>query len=538
LGELPTPLPPPATDLRVLADRYRLEDRLAAGGMADVWLATDAVLDRRVAVKILKPSLATDPGLVERFRREAIAAARLSHPSIVAVYDTVSEPGCEAVVMELIHGRTLRACLDAETRLSVANTVHIGVAVADALTVAHRARIIHRDIKPGNILIDDEGRVLLTDFGIAKALSEPIDQTRDDVMLGTAKYLSPEQVLGLPVDSRSDLYSLGVVLFECLAGQPPFVGESDAQTAMARLQRDPVPLRKLRPGVPRQLDDLVMQLLSRDADDRPRNAALLRDALARIAPTDEDADVTTVVPREVPAAAARRGSGVDGTDPTDPGGFVVPPRGRRFRGPIAVVCAIALGVGISGALLAQTGPGARLLQSAKEAITGDNPPAKAAATPTTVASAPPTIASAAEFDPPPLGDGHENPAELPNLVDHNPQTTWSTVCYTERNMAPKPGVGLVFQLSGPASGHALSVQSPTTGGWGASVYVSSTSPASLADWGAPVSGQSDLPPGEVRFGLGNSSGRYVLLFITELGDAAAPCTQRPWQLRISEVSIS
>src|SRR4051794_25190429 len=222
--------------------------------MAEVWVATDIVLDRQVAVKMLKPALAADTRLVERFRREAVAVARLSHPSIVAVFDTVHDGDVEAVVMELVPGETLRQHLDRVGRLPIGETISIGIAIADALTEAHRARIVHRDIKPGNVLLDPEGRVLLTDFGIAKALQQTDDITSDDLLMGTAKYLSPEQVLGLPVDSRADLYSLGIVLYECLSGQPPFQADTDAATAMARLQRDPVPVRKLRPGVPRALD--------------------------------------------------------------------------------------------------------------------------------------------------------------------------------------------------------------------------------------------------------------------------------------------
>jgi len=221
--------------MRTLAGRYRLERCLAVGGMAEVWVATDVVLDRQVAVKMLKPSLASDPRLVERFRREAVAVARLSHPSIVAVFDTVADGDIEAVVMELVPGETLRQRLDTTGRLPVAFSIQIGIAVADALTAAHRSRIVHRDIKPGNVLLDPEGRILLTDFGIAKALQQTDDMTTDDVLMGTAKYLSPEQVLGLPVDSRADLYSLGVLLYECLAGQPPFVADTQAATAMARL---------------------------------------------------------------------------------------------------------------------------------------------------------------------------------------------------------------------------------------------------------------------------------------------------------------
>ena len=235
----------------MLAGRYRLERRLAQGGMAEVWLATDLSLDRKVALKWLKPSLATDPVVAERFRREAIAVAGLTHPNIVAVHDVFEDGGRQAVVMQLVDGKSLRQLLDVQTRLSPELTIHIGTCVAAALDAAHRAGFVHRDVKPGNILVTPDGRVLLTDFGIAKGLDASGDDlTSDNVMMGTAKYLSPEQVRGRKLDGRADLYSLGLVLYECLAGRVPFLGETDADTALARLQRDPTDLARLRPTLP------------------------------------------------------------------------------------------------------------------------------------------------------------------------------------------------------------------------------------------------------------------------------------------------
>ena len=224
----------------VIAQRYELQRQLAQGGMAEVWLAVDLTLDRKVAVKWLKPNLATDQVVTERFRREAIAAASLNHPNIVAVHDVFAQDGRQAVVMQLVEGKSLRQLLDTQKRLSPELTCHIGTCVALALDHAHEAGFVHRDVKPGNIMITSDGRVLLTDFGIAKGLQSPdADLTSDNIMMGTAKYLSPEQVRGKKLDGRADLYSLGLVLYECLAGRVPFLGETDADTALARLQRDP-----------------------------------------------------------------------------------------------------------------------------------------------------------------------------------------------------------------------------------------------------------------------------------------------------------
>ncbi len=187
--------------------------------MAEVWQAGDEVLGRHVAVKILHPHLAADQAFVARFRTEAIAAARLHHPSIVAIYDTCHEDGLEAIVMELVRGTTLRDQLDGRSMLAYAEVVHVGAEVADALAAAHRAGLVHRDIKPANILLCADERVMVTDFGIAK-IRDDTDHTQTGTMLGTVKYLAPEQVRSEPVDGRTDIYSLGVVLFECACARP------------------------------------------------------------------------------------------------------------------------------------------------------------------------------------------------------------------------------------------------------------------------------------------------------------------------------
>ena len=209
----------------LLAGRYRFERRIAVGGMAEVWEAVDQVLDRPVAIKVLHPHLAGDQAFVERFRREAIAAARLTHPSIVAIYDTHSSEGEEAIVMELVRGMSLREHLDDNGSLTAPEAVTIGVRVAEALATAHRAGLVHRDIKPANILLCEDERVMVADFGIAKLTDA--DHTTEGTVLGTAKYLAPEQVSGTTVDARTDLYSLGIVLYEMVCGRVPFSGDTD-----------------------------------------------------------------------------------------------------------------------------------------------------------------------------------------------------------------------------------------------------------------------------------------------------------------------
>src|ERR671910_726960 len=239
--------------------------------MARVWLGTDEVLRRSIAVKVLHQHLADDDKFVARFRHEAIAVARLSHPSIVNVYDTCSDDGIEAIVMELVRGRTLRQRLD-EGAVDPWSAANIAAQVAGALSVAHAAGLVHRDIKPANILLSEDGRVKVGDFGIAKA-AESADLTQDGSFLGTAKYLAPEQVEGKPVDGRTDLYGLGVVLYEMLCGRVPFEADTSSATALARLHSDPQRPRLVKPGIPRELESITMRLLARSPDARYRAAA-------------------------------------------------------------------------------------------------------------------------------------------------------------------------------------------------------------------------------------------------------------------------
>ena len=254
----------------LIGARYRLEKRIGQGGMAEVWLANDISLSRKVAVKMMKAQHNNDPIVVERFRREAQAVGNLSHPNIVTVYDVVENDGQQAVIMEYVEGMTLREVLDQKTRLSPSLTIHIGMAIASALDAAHASGIVHRDIKPGNILLTQTGRVMLADFGIAKAVNATeADLTNQNIMMGTAKYLSPEQVRGKPLDVRADIYSLGLVLYECLAGRVPFSGESDVETALARVQREPTNLLKKRPNLPPPLTNFIHLMLQRDPERRP-----------------------------------------------------------------------------------------------------------------------------------------------------------------------------------------------------------------------------------------------------------------------------
>ena len=264
-----------------LRGRYELQRPIASGGMAQVWLGVDHENAEHVAVKVLHPHLATDAAFVERFRREAAAAASLDHRSIVTIHEAISEGSLEAIVMELIEGLTLRQVLDQVTMMPAVDVVHFAAEIAAALDTAHQAGIVHRDIKPANIMICPDKRVMVTDFGIAKAANDA-DLTQTGTLLGTAKYLAPEQVSGDPMDPRSDLYALGVVMFEALTGQVPFKENTDAATALARLTKEPPTVRSFRPNVSNELDGIVARLMHRDPNRRYTRASALEDALRAV----------------------------------------------------------------------------------------------------------------------------------------------------------------------------------------------------------------------------------------------------------------
>jgi len=269
---------PPAT--RVFANRYELGEEIGHGGMAEVYLAHDRLLDRRVAVKVLSPQFASDPTNVERFRREARAAAGLNHPHIVGVYDWGEEDDTSFIVMEYVPGQTLREILQTYGRLGPMDAARIGADIADALSFAHAHGVVHRDVKPGNVLVTPQGQVKVTDFGIARAeTSEPL--TKTGAVLGTATYFSPEQAQGFPLDGRSDVYALGVVLYEMLTGVAPFTASSPVSVAYKHVRETPAPPSSLVPDLPGAMDRIVLTAMAKDVDERYPSAQDLRADLLR-----------------------------------------------------------------------------------------------------------------------------------------------------------------------------------------------------------------------------------------------------------------
>ena len=257
---------------QVFNDRYEVLRRIARGGMAEVFLARDLLLDRPVALKVLFREFAVDPSFVERFRREAQSAANLSHPNIVGVYDSGESSGTYFIVMEYIEGRSLAQIIRDDGPLSPDRAADIATDVASALGFAHRNGVVHRDVKPGNVLISPSGQVKVTDFGIARAVSTQENLTQTGTVMGTATYFSPEQARGEPVDPRSDVYSLGIVLYEMLTGQPPFAGDSPVAVAYKHVQETPVPPRQLDPSLPGSLEAVTLKALAKNPANRYASA--------------------------------------------------------------------------------------------------------------------------------------------------------------------------------------------------------------------------------------------------------------------------
>jgi serine/threonine-protein kinase len=485
--------------LERLADRYQLQEPIAAGGAAVVWRAFDEVLSRTVAIKLLHPHLAGDPRTVERFRQESINAARLAHPNVVAIYDTGQEGDVVYLVMEHVDGPSLREILAERGALDPDQVAALGEQVAAALGEAHAQGLVHRDVKPANILLNGDGVAKVTDFGIAKALSAGESEiTAPGTMVGTAAYVAPEQFAGTGgVDPRADVYALGVVLHEALTGQRAFQGDTAVATAAARTQRELLAPRQVRADVPRALDDIVVRATRIDPADRPRDGAAMAAALAPL---------VRQRPSETTVLLLDRHTGGPVAPPVRPGGLLEAPTkfvtGRRPL--VWVLTAFAAGLIVAlGLVNAFDDPGPA------------TPPAAS------IEAAPSAeIFAVSDFDP--HGGDRENPELAANLLDRDPATGWRTDVYPAplRELG-LPGVGVWLDLGAPSTIQRVRIDVRTPGAT-FELLTRSAAPGESdteADWRQVGRVVDAGPVAEVE--LDDVRARWWLLWFTELASTDA-----------------
>jgi eukaryotic-like serine/threonine-protein kinase len=468
----------------VLSGRYRLESKLGSGGMSTVYLARDETLQRWVAVKVMHREMSDQPDQLERFRREARAVAQLSHPNVVAVIDAGEDGGHPYIVFEYVEGETLKQRIDRLGRLPVIESAAYGIEVGRGLAAAHAHRLIHRDVKPQNVLIDPEGRAKVTDFGIARSL-ESDGLTKTGRVLGTTDYVAPEQAMGQAVDARCDVYSLGVLLYEMLTGEVPFQADTLVGVAMKHVNEEMPDVQERCPGISSALAAVIERATAKEPKRRyPEMTALL-------------ADLEGALEVEVARGGSAQGEATNVLAAIPARRRLLTPRRASATGAVLVlagVLAALLIAALTGSDDSGTGGGA-LLGGAIE------------------------LTEAQAFDPPP-GDGEEHDSEASLAIDSNPDTTWTTETY---NVSPviadavsKPGVGLIVDAGEPVTGRNLTIRSDT-GGWRMEVYGAAFGPpTTLQGWGSPIGEASNMSTEQTVELTATDPSRYYLLWITEV----------------------
>jgi eukaryotic-like serine/threonine-protein kinase len=476
-----------------LSGRYRLDAQVGAGGMSTVYRAFDTVLERQVAIKLMHREIASDSDQLERFRREARAVAQLNHPHVVGVIDAGEDDGAPYIVFEYVEGETLKDRIRRHGRLPVVEAIAYAIEIARALGAAHDHRIVHRDVKPQNVLIDEEGTAKVTDFGIARSLTEE-GLTADGRVLGTTDYVSPEQALGQDVGPQSDIYSLGIVLFEMLTGDVPFHGENQVAVAMKHVREELPDVQIRRPEVSSALAAIVDRATARELDRRYATDQELiddlEDALSiETARTGQATGEATAVIRTLPSSARRR----------------LPLRlrhGIRF-----LVLLLLLGAAVSVALIVLA---AGRTERGAQGSANIKPPPNTDLKPFSLKQS-----NAKDYDPE-GGDG-EHPDEVKQAIDGETGTTWSTENYEGGTLNNKSGVGIYVIADPSVAARAMQILTPTKG-WTGAVYVapSGSPPSSISGWQklaaikrAKSSTRVDLDTAHNRF-------RYYLVWITKL----------------------
>jgi hypothetical protein len=503
--------------------------------MSAVWLARDDVLDRDVAVKMLHIRRLESAEAVERFEREARTLASLTHPGIVTVIDRGDDHGRPFIVFEYVRGRDLRERIADEGRLPLADVLSIGEQIADALAYAHARGVIHRDVKPHNILLTPDGQPKLTDFGIARVLEEP-GLTIEGRVLGTGDYLAPEQAAGEPIDARADVYALGVLLYHALCGDVPFHADSYVETARLHAQA-PIPsVRDVRADAPVELAEIVARALAKRPDDRFPDSAAMRDELHEVSlqlhEHSSDTSEFDRTPRE-PLPIARPA----GVRPVAPIGELPsipspPRRGLRIASIALLILVLAAGAALAAYLVHVHGSGTGT--SVTEQTGGPTTQLVGTAPSTAQAAAlvPVKLAVATSYDP--EGDQTESQYLAPRAIDGNPATFWRTETYKgqQNDLAGKSGVGLVLDAGQAVTARELKLSTPVPG-WSARILSTrmATIPPDITGWKA-VSPAFTLTGSTRTVKLDGVPARFYLLWITRLTG-----TPGKWSASVSEATL-
>ena len=459
----------------VLSDRYELEELVGTGGMSSVFRAHDRLLDRKVALKILHAHYSEDDEYIERFRREARAVAALSHPNIVTVIDRGEWEHKQFIVFEYVDGENLKTVIQRRGPAPVATALELAMQIARGLSFAHQQGLVHRDVKPQNVLLNGDGQAKVTDFGIARSLDVQHGMTQTGTVLGTSDYIAPEQAQGQRVDEHTDVYSLGVVLYELLTKEVPFPGENFVAVAMRHINEAPPPLRDKRPDVSPRLEAAVQRAMAKRPEDRFQTMA---DFCAELEANLAESQGATVV--ATPATPRRRSRPA-----------------RRGANPwpivLALVALIAIG-GVIAYLIVSRGTG-----SSSSTAGGGG------------AGGTPHLVGATAYDP--FGTGGEHNTQAKLATDNNASTFWETEHYRNAPSLGKEGVGLVLAAARPVQLQQLGLATSTPG------FVASIRAGDSATGPFPVTvGASQTVAGQAQYAInGSAPHRYYLIWITRLG---------------------
>jgi eukaryotic-like serine/threonine-protein kinase len=496
----------------VLSGRYKLEAKLGSGGMSTVYLARDQTLDRAVAVKVMHREMSEQADQLERFRQEARAVAKLSHPNVVAVIDAGEDGGYPYIVFEYVEGETLKQRIARIGALDPQEALAYAIEVGRGLTVAHGRNMVHRDIKPQNVLIDSEGRAKLTDFGISRQLEQD-GMTATGRVLGTTDYVAPEQAMGHPVDPRSDVYSLGVVLYEMLVGQVPFQADSQVGVAMKHVNESLPDVQQRRPEISAAAALVVERATAKDPNERYQGVGEMID------------DLSTALEVEAARAGSTTGEATSVLD-------AVPPPKRKLAGRNRLSWAAIVGLLVVAAVALTA---VWLISSGKlDFLDSGGGSGGAKQSGRSV-----ELSAATDFDP--AGDDEEGADTVELAVDGDPTgSAWSSEHYDTDSFAgtksgSNPGVGLYVTASSAATPTRMVIRTPAPG-WDAEIFASDSGPPEdLEGWGEPVGEVTEAgETAEVDLDL-KSPAKYFLIWFNK----AAPSRDQPgrYEVAVSDVNL-